>query len=58
MNPLTTDLELEQQQMEDDRLRKAGQMTMDEYARRLGRRKFERQMTRITLSVFIRWEAK
>mgnify|MGYP001589621668 CR=1 FL=1 len=42
MNPLTTELELDKQQRQDDRLRKAGEMPMDEYARRLEARKFER----------------
>ncbi len=58
MNPLTTEIELDKQQMADDMLRKAGQMDMAKYARRLEDRKFERKLVRITLSIFIRQGAK
>ncbi len=54
MNPLTTELQLDEQQRQDDRLRKAGEMEMGKYARRLEDRKFERKLARVWLFVFIR----
>ncbi len=53
MNPLLTEIKLDNQQRQDDILRKAGIMDMAEYVRRMADRQIERRLTKMRVIVFI-----
>ncbi len=53
MNPLLTEIKLDNQQRQDDVLRKAGVMDMAEYVRRMADRQIERRLVKMRVIVFI-----
>ncbi len=53
MNPLLTEIKLDNQQRQDDVLRKTGVMDMAEYVERLADRKIERRLAKMRVIVFI-----
>ncbi len=58
MNPLLTEIKLDNQQRQDDVLRKAGIMDMAEYVKRLVDRKIERRLAKMRVIVFIQRDEK
>lgn len=54
MNPLLTEVRLDNEQRQDDTLRRAGLMDMSTYASRLEDRKVERKMAKMRVMVVIR----
>ncbi len=54
MNPLLDEMKLDNEQRQDDTLRKAGLLNMTEYARRREDRKVERRLAKMRVVMFIR----
>ena len=54
MNPLLDEMKLDNEQRQDDTLRKAGLLDMDEYSRRMEERRVERRLAKMRVVVFIR----
>ena len=54
MNPLLTEIKLDNEQRQDDTLRKAGLLNMTDYVRRMEDRKVERRLAKMRVVVFIR----
>jgi len=54
MNPLLTEVKLDNEQRQDDILRKASIIDMTEYVKRMEDRKVERRLARMQVMVFIR----
>lgn len=57
MNPLLAEVKLDNEQRQDDTLRKAGLMDMSTYASRLEDRKVDRKMVKMRVMVFIRGQS-
>ncbi len=54
MNPLLDETKLDNEQRQDNILRKAGLLDMAEYVRRMEDRKVERRLAKMRVVVFIR----
>ena len=54
MNPLLDEMKLDNEQRQDDTLRKAGLLNMAEYAKRMEWRRIERRLAKMRVVVFIR----
>ena len=54
MNPLLDEMKLDNEQRQDDTLRKAGLLNMAEYSRRMEERRIERRLAKMRVVVFIR----
>ncbi len=54
MNPLLDEMKLDNEQRQDDTLRKAGLLDMAEYSKRMEDRRIERRLAKMRVVVFIR----